>query len=142
MGSTEDYRYQNGDFGDSAGFEPATATALSIKEHDLQLKNINTTPLNMTHDQIQRHDQGGRMAGGEDPLMSSDNHTAGHQGLKDLNLTNLSILSSKVDKDIAINDSAELHNDQDDARAQRNQAPKQHADLNEKTSFTNLQAYF
>jgi len=103
---------------------------------------MNTTPLNMTHDQIQRHDQGGGPVGAEDTLMGSENHIAGHQGLKDLNLTNLSILSSKVDKDIAINDSAELQNDQDDARAQRNQAPKQHADLNEKTSFTNLQAYF
>jgi hypothetical protein len=50
MGSTEDYRHHNRDFGDPGGFEPATA--LSIKDNDFQLKNINLNPLNMTHDQI------------------------------------------------------------------------------------------
>ena len=56
-------------------------------------------------------------------------------------MTNLTILSSKVDKDMAINDSAEGQNEQGDGRLQ-NQMYKQKTEREEKTSFTNLQAYF
>lgn len=49
LGSAEDYRHQNRDFGDS-GFDPPAA--LSIKENEFQLKHANINPLNLTHDQI------------------------------------------------------------------------------------------
>ncbi len=42
--------------------------------------------------------------------MESEHRVTGRNGLKDLNLTNLTILSSKVDKDMVIDESVEGQN--------------------------------
>ena len=84
----EDYRHQV-----DHGFDP--------KENDFQLKNLNINPLNMTHDQIQNQEKNRRIGGEEE----SEYNGTGRNGLKDLNLTNYTILSSKDNKEMGVNDS-------------------------------------
>ena len=121
LGSTEDYRHQV-----DHGFDP--------KEGDFQLKNINVNPLNMTHDQIHNQENNKPRIAEED---ESEYNGTGRNGLKDLNLTNFTILSSKDPREMGINES----NDDPDGK---HQAPIRTHKTNgdSKNSFTNLQAYF